>query len=105
MSRIIGILLDNAIEAAIESEEKIINVQFSENFYTNSKQIIIENTYGKQELDLDLIFKKDYTTKKIKGNSGIGLWKAKNMLEKEEKISLKTSKESNMFKQLLEINI
>src|SRR5699024_7392011 len=45
LSRMIGILLDNAIEATSECEEKIVNVQFVKEEGKNRNLIIIENTY------------------------------------------------------------
>lgn len=101
LSRILGILLDNAIEASLECEEKYINVQFLEGGAGNKKRIIIENTYKDKEIDTNLIFQKDYSTKKQKGNSGIGLWKVRDMVRKEQKISLQTTKDQRFFKQEL----
>ena len=72
LSRMIGILLDNAIEATSECEEKIVNVQFVKEEGKNRNLIIIENTYNNKNVDTNKIFEKNFTTKE--GNSGLGLW-------------------------------
>ncbi len=101
LSRIIGILLDNAIEASSECENKNINVQFMQFGNDPVKRIIIENTYNDKSFDPSMIFHKDYTTKK--GNSGLGLWKVKEMIDKESEMLLQTTTNANMFKQEIEI--
>lgn len=103
LSRVIGILLDNAIEAAVESDEKIVNVQFSQVNSNGRRHIVIENTYKNKDVDTNAIFEKNYTTKLEKGNSGLGLWKVRSMLDKESKIDLITTKDQDMFKQELDI--
>ena len=57
-SRILGILLDNAIEAASVCEEKIINLVFRESRKQQVQIVIIENTYNSKEIDITKIFKK-----------------------------------------------
>lgn len=72
----LGILFDNAIEGAAESTGKVINVVFSYNKKT--LKIDILNTFN-NEIDLDKIGNKNYSTKKR--GSGIGL----NYLKKQNK--------------------
>ena len=103
LSRIIGILLDNAIEATLECEKKVINVQFKEGSSENKKKIVIENTYKDNGFDTEMIFEKNYTTKKEKGNSGLGLWKVKEIISKDDEVEIQTIKDENTFKQELEI--
>lgn len=103
LSRMLGILLDNALEASNECEEKVINIQFLKEESRNTDVIIIENTYTNKNIDTHKIFEKNYTTKKEKGNSGLGLWKINNILEKDSDIELYTNKDDKMFKQKLEI--
>ena len=102
ISKIIGILLDNAIEASGECEEKIINVQFIQSGI-NLKKIIIENTYLNKEINTEEIFEKGVSSKKSKGNSGLGLWEIKNILNKNQNMWLATTKNSRFFRQELEI--
>lgn len=101
ISRMLGILLDNALEASVEAEEKLINVQFIKDDIKNRILIKIENTYINKEVNIDKIFEKDYTTKI--GNSGLGLWKVRDILKQDAKLDLFTSKDEHMFRQQLEI--
>lgn len=64
----LGILFDNAIEAANESTEKIINVVFTHK--DNNLHISILNTFN-NEIDLEKLGDKNYSTKNR--GSGIGL--------------------------------
>ena len=101
--RILGILLDNAIEAAKECEEKVINIRFIKDFRVNRKLIIIENTYNKLDIDIDKIFEKGYSTKKERNEEhGLGLWTVRKILDQSDNLSLFTKKEK-LFSQQLEI--
>lgn len=99
LTRIIGILLDNSIEAAKETNQKIINISFEEN--KNEQLIIIENTFLNRNISLTKIFEKHYTTKR--NNSGLGLWEVKKILNKCKNLNLSTSIENDFFVQKLEI--
>ena len=101
VSRMLGILLDNAIEATKECEEKLINFEVIKDFKNNKLVITIENTYENKDVDTCKIFEKNYTTKK--GNTGLGLWKIQDILRKDNCLELFTSKDDKMFKQKLEI--
>ena len=72
-TRILGILLDNAIEAASECDEKIIHVSFRKEANRHRLVMVIENTYKNKDVDIDAIFEKDFSTKSKKTNSGLGL--------------------------------
>lgn len=99
LTRILGILLDNAIEASKECNEKNINVFFKQDKY---KQIlIIENTYLDKQLSIEKIFEKNYTTKP--NNTGLGLWEVRKILNKNSNLNLHTSKNNDYFSQQLEI--
>ncbi len=99
LSRILGILLDNAIEASKECTEKNINISFKQDKY---KQIlIIENTYNNKQISIEKIFEKDYTTKPH--NTGLGLWEVRKILNKNTNLNLYTSKNNEYFSQQLEI--
>ncbi|MBR3613578.1 MAG: GHKL domain-containing protein [Clostridia bacterium] len=103
VSRMLGILLDNAIEATSECEEKIINFEIIKDIKRNKLVITIENTYKDKDVDTCKIFEKNYTTKKDKGNTGLGLWKIQDILRKDNSLELFTTKDEKMFKQKLEI--
>ena len=99
--RILGILLDNAIEAAKQCDEKFINVRFIQE--TNRKVIIIENSYNHVDLDMNKLFDKGYTTKMdTKNEHGLGLWTVRNILRKSKNLNLFTNK-GILFSQQLEI--
>ena len=98
-SRMLGILLDNAIEAAEESEEKLIEIDFHS---TPKKQLfIIKNTCKDLNISTTKIFEKGYSTKE--NNSGIGLWKVHTILSKNTDADLFTTISDNMFSQQLEV--
>lgn len=74
-ARILGILLDNAIEASSECDDKIINVIFRNNAKNNVNLIIIENTFKDKNVDLDNIFNKGISGKE--NHTGLGLWEVR----------------------------
>lgn len=103
-TKIIGILLDNAIEAASKCECKIIKVIFSQDINSSKQIISIENTYIDKDIDINKIFEKNYTTKSSEYH-GIGLWEIKKLLKKNNNLNLNTSKNDKFFKQQLEIYV
>lgn len=100
-SRILGILLDNAIEAAKECEEKQINLVFRESRKQHVQLVIIENTYTNKDIDTKQIFEKGISGKE--NHSGIGLWEVNNIVKKNNNIVLNTTKDEKYFKQELQI--
>lgn len=105
LSRILGILLDNAIEASNKCEEKIINIIIRKDNKANRQLFIIENTYSNKNVDTDRIFEKGYTSKVEEDNKshGLGLWEVRKILNKNNNLNLFTSKDNKFFKQQLEI--
>ena len=100
-ARILGILLDNAIEAAENSKEKLINISFRKDDKNNRNVILIENSYANKDVDTEEIFNKGFTEKE--NHTGIGLWEVRKILSKNNNINLFTSKTDDLFKQQLEI--
>ncbi len=100
-ARVLGILMDNAIEAASECENKIINVVFRNDTRKHMQLLIIENTYQNKDVNTDKIFEKGYSTKK--GNTGLGLWEIRQILKKNNNLNLFTSKNDEFFSQQFEI--
>ena len=97
--RCLGILLDNAIEAAIKSKEKIVNL----GMINKGKSVIIliinscENNIG----PIAQLFKEGYSTK---GNGrGLGLSTFKNTIDTYSNIVVDTEIENNKFVQCLNI--
>lgn len=70
-AKILGILLDNAIEASNEcnENEKIINIIFRKETKRKRNIIIIENTYTNKDVDINTIFNKGISGKE--NHSGI----------------------------------
>ena len=100
-SRILGILLDNAIEEAEKCEEKLINIKFRNEQSKNRQVVIIENTYANKDIDIEEIFNKGVSNKE--NHSGLGLWEIRQILNKNNNLNLYTSKDDKLFKQQLEI--
>ena len=100
-SRILGILLDNAIEAAIECEIKQINIMFRESHKNRVQIVSIENTYLDKNIYTSKIFEKGVSGKA--NHSGMGLWEVHEILMRNNNVNLYTSKDTKYFKQQLEI--
>ena len=100
-SRILGILLDNAIESAALCDEKIIRVIFRKEHNRKRNIIIIENTYSNKDVDIDNIFKKGVSGKE--NHSGFGLWEVNKYVRNSENLHLVTTKNNTFFMQRLEI--
>ena len=102
-TRILGILMDNAIEATAECKDKIIHVTFRKEENRKRILMIIENTYLNKNVDIDRIFDKDYSTKSKTTNSGLGLWEVRQVLKKNNNLNLFTTKNEEFFVQQFEI--
>ena len=100
-SKILGILLDNAIEAAKECEEKVVNLIFRESRKQQVQLVRIENTYLNKDIDTNQIFEKGFSQKE--DHTGIGLWEVNQIIKKNNNIVLNTTKDDKYFKQELQI--
>lgn len=100
-ARILGILLDNAIEAASECDEKILNIVFRNESKNNRNIILIENTYKDKDVDIEQIFNKGVSGKQ--NHTGLGLWEIRQILKKNNNVNLYTNKNEKYFSQQLEI--
>lgn len=90
LSRILGILLDNAIEAAEKSSNPMVEVKFIYNPIDNTHSIKIKNTYEKGKvIDTDKIFEKGVSSKRKK--SGLGLWEVKKILSGVDNVHIYTN--------------
>lgn len=100
LCRIIGILIDNAYEAAQESNDKFMSISFSQD---ESLNIIIANSYNTDKnINISDIYKKNYSTKGK--NRGIGLKNVKEIINKKyPNILLNTYVQKDMFIQDLYI--
>ncbi len=100
-TRILGILMDNAIEAASECDNKLINVIIRNDIRQNRQLLIIENTYKNKDVNIDKIYEKGYSTKPK--NTGLGLWEVDKIIKRHKNLARFTTKSDEFFKQQLEI--
>ena len=100
-TKILGILLDNSIEASKECENKIINITFRNDEKNHRQLLIIENTYNDKNLDIEKIFEKGITGKE--NHTGLGLWEIRKILKRNNNLNLHTTKNEQYFSQQLEI--
>ncbi len=100
-TRILGILLDNAIDASKECDEKVINIIFRDDEKHHRQLIIIENTYKDKDVDTEKIFNKGFSGKE--NHTGLGLWEVRKILNKSKNLSLYTTKNEKYFSQQIEI--
>jgi len=100
-SRILGILIDNAIEEAKKEKDKFVKITFLTENKNNRTIITVKNTYSNKNVDTEEIFKKGISNKD--NHSGIGLWEVRNYVKKSKNLDLFTSKDNNFFKQELSI--
>lgn len=96
LCRVVGILIDNAIEAAGLSPQKEVN--FIVTNTTDSLIIAIENTFPGEISSASKLFEPGYTTKE--NHSGIGLISVRKLLDQYD-LMLETSIESPYFSQVL----
>lgn len=100
LSRSVGILLDNAIEAATECDKPGVKVAIIND--EKSVKIIIINSCPENTPPIHKIYQNGFSTK---GSSrGIGLHNLKEMISKYKHASLDTIIENGEFKQLLYIS-
>ena len=100
-TRILGILLDNAMDAAVECDKKIINVTFRKDMSNNMILVIIQNTYNNKDVNTEEIYQKGVTSKE--NHSGLGLWKVRQILMHNNNLNLFTTKNDEFFTQQFEI--
>lgn len=100
-TRILGILLDNSIDAAKECENKVINVTFRKDISNDMIIIIIQNTYTNKDVNTEEIYQKGVSSKENHG--GLGLWKIRQILMHNNNLNLFTTKDDEYFTQQFEI--
>lgn len=100
-TRILGILLDNAIDAAVECNKKIINVTFRKEMSNDMIAVIIQNTYTNKDVNTENIYLKGVSSKA--NHSGLGLWKIRQILMRNNNLNLFTTKNDEFFTQQFEI--
>lgn len=98
LCRIIGNLLDNAVEAASLSDNKVISLVMLEN--DNQYSITLCNSFS-GEIDMSKIWKKGYSSKGK--NRGQGLPIVKKLIDSHPEILINTEIKNNLFVQDLTI--
>ena len=88
----VGVLLDNAIEAAEKTKEKLINIDIYKE--KSSIIIIIDNSF-KGNVKMSKISEKNYSTKDK--NRGLGLFILNNLIKDNNSIKLEQSIDNNIF--------
>ncbi|MEQ8156758.1 MAG: GHKL domain-containing protein [Clostridiaceae bacterium] len=96
---VLGIMLDNAIEAAIETKERCIRLDITKQ--DNVLTFHLENSCNNKP-DLVKIFEKGWSTKGE--NRGLGLWIAKSITKKYKNVLFNTFINDNKFVQELIIS-
>lgn len=97
--RILGVLLDNAIEASLESKEKQLGIEA----YTNNDKefkMIISNSYN-NDVDNNKVGIERFSTKGK--NRGHGLLLVKHIIKENNRFELKTNVQDNIFSQTIKI--
>jgi two-component system sensor histidine kinase AgrC len=97
--RMLGILLDNAIDAALETEQKVLQLGIL--VKKNSKLIVIFNSCKEERLNIYQLYQKGYSTKGE--NRGLGLSNLKEIITKYSNCDIETLVENYEFKQIIEI--
>ena len=98
LSRILGIILDNAIEATSKTDNKYMKLEMKYDARKDADIIKVYNTYNTNiDINLKDIYKKGVSSKKIK--SGIGLWEVKKLIDKSKNSQIYASLEHGMFVQ------
>lgn len=97
--KIIGILLDNAIEATSKCKKKIISLDI----YEREKEIFIEiiNTADLKNVDIERINEKNYSSKGK--NRGYGLFLVNKMINSSDKLELIQKVSNNNFISIFKI--
>lgn len=99
LSRIIGIILDNAIEGVLESEEKYIKLAFIKK--DNSVIIIVSNSCRENIEPIYKLYQEGFSTRG--NNRGLGLSNLREILNKYNNIISDTIIKDNTFTQSIQI--
>lgn len=92
LTKLLGVFLDNAIDAALKSEEKEIEVELKDK--DDCLLLTISNTYDKNT-DINKVCKSGFTTKGV--GHGFGLSIVKDIAKTNSEIETFSSKESDKF--------
>ncbi len=99
LARILGIFLDNAMEAALETSQPQIGLNIIQN--ESGVSIIITNCFQENGVMLHQLKQKGFTTKT--GHQGIGLSNARKIIHSYDNVLLETTMQCGYFTQHLEL--
>ena len=99
LARILGIFLDNAMEATLETEQPQIGLNILQN--KTSVSIIISNRFPDNGVMLHKLKQKGFSTKI--GHQGIGLWNAQKIISSYDNVLLETTMKCDYFTQHIEL--
>lgn len=99
LARILGIFLDNAMEATLETEQPQIGLNIIQN--KTGVSIIISNRFLNNGVMLHKLKQKDFSTKI--GHQGIGLWNAQKIISSYDNVLLETTMKCDYFTQHIEL--
>ena len=99
LARILGIFLDNAIEATLETEQPQIGLNIIQN--KTGVSIIIRNRFRDNGLMLHKLKQKGFSTKI--GHQGIGLGNAQKIISSYDNVLLETTMKCDYFTQHIEL--
>lgn len=95
--RLVSILCDNAIEAAMEAENPAMIIAC---FYQGDDYLlVIDNTTKEERVPVELIYQKNYSSKGF--GRGVGLKTVNQMLKKYPNMSVQTSSKNYHFRQTI----
>jgi two-component system sensor histidine kinase AgrC len=94
LCEVLGIIIDNAIESARETEEKHLKFVISNE--SNITSFLLENS-SNGEFDIAKAYDLGWSTKSA--NRGMGLWIVNNIIKKYKNVTLNTSVEGKRVKQ------
>jgi len=99
LTRVLGIFLDNAIEAALNSEAKKMYLGFAKS--ENSVLIVVQNSCKNENVDLKKIYQLGVSSKGK--NRGVGLFQVQILMGKYKNVIHTTGYHEGMFAQRVEI--
>ena len=99
LARILGIFLDNAIEAALETKQPQIGLNILQN--KTGVSIIISNHFRDNGIALHKLKQKGFSTRI--GHQGIGLSNAQKIINSYDNVLLETTMQSGCFTQHMEL--
>lgn len=93
LSRIMGVLLDNAIEASLSLDDPRVNLAFIA--MTNKVVIVIENKTTMDSVNIKQLFEENYSTKGE--NRGFGLFNVRKIVSNYANVTLNSRIENHWF--------